>query len=132
METENQNKKKGKAKAKGKKPSKEAVEKVDHLKLKLGQLNDNIIKEYQLVKLERLDHSSPEVTKIIELINQVTALIPEIVALEKKLGMLSGSEKDSFLDQIIESLRKNSKFGKMWENAEKARQESEDTMAKEN
>ena len=132
METENQNKKKGKAKAKGKKPSKEAVEKVDHLKLKLGQLNDNIIKEYQLVKLERLDNSSPEVTKIIELINQVTALIPEIVALEKKLGMLSGSEKDSFLDQIIESLRKNSKFGKMWENAEKARQESEDTMAKEN
>jgi hypothetical protein len=38
--------------------------------------------------------------------------------------------KDLFLDQIIEHLRRNSLFGKLWENAEKARQESVDSMAK--
>ena len=57
-------------------------------------------------------------------------MIPEVVALETKLGMIKGSEKDLFLDQIIEHLRRNSLFGKLWENAEKARQESVDSMAK--
>lgn len=59
------------------------------------------------------------------------ALIPEVVALEKKLGKVKGSDKDRFLDQIIENLKQKSKLGKMWENAEKARQESVKNMLKE-
>ena len=52
------------------------------------------------------------------------------MALEKKIGMIKGSEKDMYLDHIIESLRHNSIFGKLWENAEKARLESIANMAK--
>jgi len=44
--------------------------------------------------------------------------------------MIKGFEKDIFLDQIIEHLRRNSLFGKLWENAEKARLESVESMAK--
>lgn len=58
-------------------------------------------------------------------------MIPEIVALEQKLGLIKGFEKDLFLDSIIEHLRHNSLFGKLWENAERARQESLDSMARE-
>lgn len=82
------------------------------------------------MKEQKLDRSSPEVAKLVKVINSVAALIPEVVALETKLGMIKGFEKDLFLDQIIEHLRRNSLFGKLWENAEKARQESVDSMAK--
>lgn len=82
------------------------------------------------MKEQKLDRSSPEVAKPVKVINSVAALIPEVVALETKLGMIKGFEKDLFLDQIIEHLRRNSLFGKLWENAEKARQESVDSMAK--
>lgn len=58
-------------------------------------------------------------------------MIPEVVALEKKLGTIKGSEKDHYLDQIIDNLRQKSKLGKLWENAEKAREESIASMAKE-
>ena len=77
-----------------------------------------------------MDSSSKEVTKIIQLINNVVALIPEVVALEKKVGSLKEQEKDHFLDQIIENLRAKSRIGKMWDNAAKAKQESEASMAK--
>lgn len=48
------------------------------------------------------------------------ALIPEVVSLEKKLGMTK--DKDSMLDAIIEHLKiTNSSFLKHWETIEKAR-----------
>lgn len=78
-----------------------------------------------------MDMSSVAVQNLIKLVHKAVALIPEIIALEKKLGKLKNNERDLFLDSIIDSLRLKSKFGVLWEHAEKARQESIESMAKE-
>lgn len=57
---------------------------------------------------------------ILDIISKTLALIPEILNLEKKLGLTK--ERDSLLEQIIESLKiTNSSFLKNWEIIEKAR-----------
>jgi len=70
------------------KVKRKAEDKLKSLKKKLGSLNENIDKEYKMVQDYKLDSTSKEVTKIIQLINSVVALIPEVVALEKKIGTL--------------------------------------------
>lgn len=57
-------------------------------------------------------------------------MIPEVYDLERKMNMLEGSQRDGYLDQIINSLLAKSKLGKIWENAEKARREEDANRAK--
>lgn len=108
-----------------------AGERLDTMKAKLKSLQDNIDKEADVVRKMHLnDENSPEVKQIINIIKKVVALIPEITALEKQNGKLKSDEKDKQLDAMIEHLKEQEKFGKMWKNVEKARKEEIEAMKK--
>lgn len=75
-------------------------------------MSDNIDKEYeQLVKSKK--GSGLDVLKVMQLIENLKTIIPEVLALEKKMGTIEGVEKDQFLDLIINKLRKMEKLGKL-------------------
>jgi protein subunit release factor A len=99
---------------------------VEKLKSKLKDLSENLAKENELstslVKKHIIDKDSKDSKYAGELAEKIIAFVPEIDALEYKLGDLkSPKDKDKALEEIVGELKKYLKMGKLWETAEKAR-----------
>ena len=74
-----------------------------------------------LQQKHKLSDDSKDSKQAGDLAEKITAFVPEIENLEYKLGELKHDDHDKMLEELMDSLKKYIKVGKMWETAEKAR-----------